>query len=74
MVQSSFRYSDEAEDYAYVLDEVTAEFVDRALLHCRPSQEILDAIHWAIESAFKIRSIVQLQPPWAVRIPNVGAT
>ena len=55
-----FEYSYEAEDYAYVLDEVTAEFVDRALLHCRPSQEILDAIHWAIESAFKIRSIVQL--------------
>ena len=55
-----FKYSYETKDYRYALDEVNAEFVDRALLHFRPSREILDAIHWAIESAFKDRNIVQL--------------
>lgn len=55
-----FEYSHEAEDYIYVLEEVNTEFVDRALMHCRPSPEILDAIHWAVESAFKSRNIVRL--------------
>lgn len=55
-----FKYCYDAEDYAYVLDEVNEEFVDRALLHCRPSAEILDAIHWAVEAAFSRQDIVQL--------------
>lgn len=55
-----FEYCHETEDYSYVLDEVNAEFVDRALLHCRPSGEIVSAIHCALESAFKCRDIVQL--------------
>jgi hypothetical protein len=62
-----FEYSYEAKDYRYALDEVNAEFVDRALLHFRPSGEILDAIHWAIESAFKDRNIVQLSRLGALR-------
>jgi len=55
-----FEYCYDAGDYTYALEEVTADFVDRALLHCRPPKEILDAIHWAIESAFKQRDVVQL--------------
>jgi hypothetical protein len=55
-----FEYSYEAGDYTYVLNEVNAEYVDRALMHCRPSVEILDAIDWGIESAFKSQDIVQL--------------
>lgn len=55
-----FKYCYDAEDYTYVLDEINTEFVDRALKHCRPSIEILDGIHWAIESAFKQNNIVQL--------------
>lgn len=62
-----FEYSYEAEDYTYVLAEVNAEFVDRALLHCRPSGEILDAINWAVESAFKCRNIVELSRLGALR-------
>ena len=55
-----FEYCYNAGDYTYVLEEVNADFVDRALIHCRPSKEILDAIHWAVESAYKQRDIVQL--------------
>lgn len=55
-----FRYCYDVEDYTYVLDEVNEEFIDRALLHCRPSAEIMDAIHWAVESAFNQQDIVQL--------------
>ena len=55
-----FEYCYDSGDYTYALEEVTADFVDRALLHCRPSKEILDAIHWAVESAFKQRDVVQL--------------
>ena len=55
-----FEYCYEAGDYTYTLDEVNADFVDRALIHYRPSKEILNAIHWAVESAYKQRDIVQL--------------
>ena len=55
-----FEYCHDAEDYAYILNEVNADFVDRALLRCRPSKEILDAINWAVESAFNRKDIVQL--------------
>lgn len=55
-----FEYCYDIGDFTYVIEEVTADFVDRALLHCRPSKEILDAIHWAVESAFERRDIVQL--------------
>jgi len=55
-----FKYSYDVEDYTYILDEVNEEFVDRALMHCRPSAEILDAIHWAVEAAFTQQDIVQL--------------
>lgn len=55
-----FDYCYDAGDYTYALDEVNADFVDRALIHYRPSEEILDAIHWAVESAYKQRDIVQL--------------
>jgi len=55
-----FRYCFESENYEYILNEVNEEFVDRALVHCRPMDEILDAIHWATEAAFKINDIVHL--------------
>ncbi|KMO86302.1 hypothetical protein AB840_08710 [Megasphaera cerevisiae DSM 20462] len=55
-----FRCCYDAEDYLYILNEVNEGFVDRALLHCRPSSEILDAIHWAVEAAFNQKDIVQL--------------
>jgi len=55
-----FKYCYEAEDYTYVLNEVNKEFVDQALLYCRPSAEIFDAIHWGIEAAFNRQDIVQL--------------
>lgn len=55
-----FRCCYDVEDYSYILSEVNEEFVDRALLHCRPSSEILDAIHWAVEAAFNQKDIVQL--------------
>ena len=55
-----FRYCYDTEDYGYILDEVNSGFVECALLHCRPSKEILDAMHWAVESAFKLNDIVQL--------------
>lgn len=55
-----FEYCYDAGDYTYALEEVNADFVDRALIHCRPSEEILDAIYWAVESAYKKRDIVQL--------------
>ena len=55
-----FEYCHDAGDHAYILDEVNADFVDRALLHCRPSKEILDAIDWAVESAFNRKDLVQL--------------
>ncbi|MDE0519180.1 MAG: hypothetical protein OXH71_00505, partial [Candidatus Dadabacteria bacterium] len=55
-----FEYCYEAEDYSYVIQEVNADFVDHALLYYRPSEEIMDAIQWAVESAFKLEDIVQL--------------
>lgn len=55
-----FEYCYEVGDYAYVTQEVNADFVDRALLHYRPSEEIIDAIQWAVESAFKLQDTVQL--------------
>ena len=55
-----FEYCYETTDYDYILSNVNAEFVDRALLRFRPSVEIEDAFHWAIESAHKQQDIVQL--------------
>lgn len=55
-----FEYCYELGDYAYVLEEVNANFIDRALLSYRPSEEILDAMDWALESAFKAQDIVEL--------------
>ena len=56
----AFEYCYDAGDYTYVLEEVNADFVERALLNYRPSKDILNAIHWAVESAYKRRDIVQL--------------
>ena len=55
-----FEYCYEVGDYEYILENVDADFVDRALLYCRPSEEVMDAFHWAVESAHKQKSIVQL--------------
>ena len=56
----AFEYCYDVGDYTYILEKVNADFVDRALLHCRPSEEIQNAIHWAVESAFKQQDTVQL--------------
>lgn len=55
-----FEYCFEISDYEYILNHVNADFVDRALLRFRPSQEIEDAFRWAIESAYKQQDIIQL--------------
>ena len=55
-----FEYCYEVGDYEYILKKVNADFVDRSLLHYRPSKEISAAIHWAVESAYIRRDIVQL--------------
>ena len=55
-----FEYCYETGDYDYILKNVDADFVDRALLRFRPSAEIEDAFHWAIESAHKQQDIIQL--------------
>ena len=36
------------------------DYVHRALLSCRPSKEISDGIHWAIESAYRQHDVVEL--------------
>ena len=55
-----FEYCYETSDYEYILSNVNADFVDRALLRFRPSEEIEDAFHRAIESAYKQQDIIQL--------------
>jgi len=55
-----FKYCYEIGDYTYILVEVNADFVDGALLFCRPGVEILDALNWAIEAAYRLQDIVQL--------------
>ncbi len=55
-----FQYCYDAADYSYSCTAVDAQFVERALSRCRPSREILDALHCAIESAFKLRDLVHL--------------
>ena len=55
-----FDYCYEVGDYGYILKKIDADFVDRALLHCRPSIEISDAIYLAVESAYRQQDIVQL--------------
>lgn len=47
-------------DYDYSCSEVGAEFVERALLRCRPSHEIRNAISIAIESARELRDFAHL--------------
>ncbi|MCY4412607.1 MAG: AAA family ATPase [Caldilineaceae bacterium] len=55
-----FEYCYEVGDYEYILKNVDADFVDRALLRFRPSEDIVDAFHWGVESAYKQGNIVQL--------------
>ena len=55
-----FQYCYDAADYSYSCTAVDAQFVERALARCRPSREILDALHCAIESAFQLQDLVHL--------------
>ena len=55
-----FEYCYETSDYEYILSNVNAEFVERALLRFRPSEEIMSAFHWAVESAYVRKDIIQL--------------
>ena len=55
-----FKYCFEVEDYKYISDEVNSDFIDSALLHYRPSAEIIETISLALESAFKQKDIIQL--------------
>ena len=56
----TFEYALEAEDYEYVLAEVNSSFVDFALQHCRPAEDILTAIKTAARSATKTADLVAL--------------
>ncbi len=62
-----FEYCHDVGDHAYILNEVNADFIDSALLRCRPSKEILDAIDWAVESAFSQKEIAQLSRVGALK-------
>ena len=55
-----FEYCYETSDYEYILSNVNADFVDRALLRFRPSEEIMGAFQWAVESALVRKDIIQL--------------
>ena len=55
-----FQYCYDAADYSYSCTVVDGQFVERALARCRPSLEILDALHYAIESAFQLQDLVHL--------------
>ena len=55
-----FEYCYETKNYDYIFNEVNEDFIDRALLHFRPSSEIIDAIHLATEAAHDNKDIVQL--------------
>lgn len=55
-----FEYCYEVSDYDYILKNVDNDFVDRSLLHFRPSMETMSAIQWAAKSAYEMKDIVQL--------------
>jgi hypothetical protein len=55
-----FHYALDAHDYAYVLDQVNHPFVDAALIRFRHEDEIMDAIHCAIEAAGATSDLVAL--------------
>ena len=55
-----FEYCYEVSDFEYILKNVDSDFVDRSLLHFRPSMEIMNAIQWAAKSAYEMKDIVQL--------------
>jgi hypothetical protein len=46
-----FQYALDAGDYIYVLEQVNRKLVDSALMRFRDEDEIMDAIHCAIEAA-----------------------
>ena len=46
-----FEYTYKAKDYDYVIGKVNREFVDNAMSHYCPNQDVENAIYWAIESA-----------------------
>ena len=55
-----FQYSLEVDNYNYILEEIDNEFIEAALLHYRPREELLESINLAIKVAYQEQNIVQL--------------
>ena len=53
-----FHYAYEGEDDDYVLTEVDRRFIDFALQHCRPSEDIFDALDAAVKSAARRKDLI----------------
>lgn len=56
----AFSYALEAGDEQYVLSEVNRQFVDFALQHCRPAEDIFAAIDTAVKAAVSQKALVEL--------------
>jgi nucleoside-triphosphatase THEP1 len=56
----AFQYAVDAGDHQYVLDHVHREFVENALLHFRPEDEIMQSIGFAIDAAAAMNDLVAL--------------
>ena len=56
----AFSYALEAGDEEYVLSEVNRQFVDFALQHCRPAEDIFTAIDSAVKAAVCLNALVEL--------------
>lgn len=56
----AFEYAVDVADYEYPCAEVDTEFVEHALLRCRPSHEIFNAISIAVDSARQLRDFAHL--------------
>lgn len=54
----AFSYALEAGDEKYVLSEVNRQFVDFALQHCRPAEDIFAAIDTAVKAAVRLTPLL----------------
>lgn len=56
----AFSYALDAGDEQYVLSEVNRQFVDFALQHCRPADDIFSAIDSAVKAAVRQKALIEL--------------
>ncbi|WP_027716778.1 AAA family ATPase [Desulfuromonas sp. TF] len=56
----AFSYALDAGDEQYVLSEVNRQFVDFALQHCRPADDIFSAIDTAVKAAVRQKALIEL--------------